>query len=133
MPPDLCDKEFAEEMTAERLVDPDENATSGRNGRRLISPKAGREWRRIAGRKNDWFDATVYAWAIGWHLETKLRLTPERWADLIADVHGEVKEPDLFDAAPSPLDRRVVRRGSGRAKDRAKANLARLNQKEPAE
>lgn len=101
MPPDLCDEEFAQEMTAERLVDPDEEARASvsRRARRLISPKAPREWKRIVGRKNDWFDATVYAFALAWHLEHKRRLTADRWADLLLEVHGRKPEPDLFEAA----------------------------------
>lgn len=120
--PDLCDEEFAKEMTAERLVDPDEDIQSAnRRARRLISPKAQREWKRIAGRKNDWFDVTVYALALAWHLEHKRRLTAERWADLLTTVHGVLQTPDLFEPegedlfaekapprrpAPKPADRR---------------------------
>lgn len=102
LPPDLCDEEFAKEMTAERLVDPDEDIKSSisRTGRRLISPRAPREWKRIVGRKNDWFDATVYAFALAWHLEHKQRLTAERWDDLLLAVHGRRPvEPDLFASA----------------------------------
>ncbi|MDG4895570.1 phage terminase large subunit family protein [Mesorhizobium sp. WSM4976] len=98
---DLCDEEFAKELTAERLVDPDEEAraTVGRRARNLISPKAAREWKKILGRANDWFDATVYAFAIGWHLRHKRRLNAVRWAELLLDVHGKPAEPDLFEAA----------------------------------
>lgn len=98
---ELCDEEFAKEMTAERLVDPDEEAraTIGRRARNLINPKAPREWKRIIGRANDWFDATVYAFALGWHLRHKRRLNAERWADLLLEVHGKRAEPDLFEAA----------------------------------
>jgi len=99
---DLCDEDFAKEMTAERLVDPDEEARASvsRRARRLINPKAGREWKKIVGRLNDWFDATVYAYALAWHLQSKRRLTLDRWADLIRDLHGVPDaEPDLFAAA----------------------------------
>lgn len=100
--PDLCDEEFARELTAERLVDPDEEAraTVGRRARRLIAPRAPREWKRIVGRKNDWFDTTVYARALAWHLEHKRRLTAERWADLLVEVHGRPASGDLFERGP---------------------------------
>lgn len=101
MSSDLCDADFAKEMTAERLVDPDEmlKESTSRRARHLINPKAPREWKKIVGRQNDWFDATVYAYALGWHLEHKQRLTAERWADLIIKVHGKTSEPDLFSAS----------------------------------
>lgn len=106
--PDLCDEEFAKEITAERLVDPDEEAraTISRRARRLIRPNAPREWKRIVGRPNDWFDATVYAYALAWHLEHKRRLNEARWADLLMTVHGQETAPDLFDAAASPFERK---------------------------
>lgn len=98
---DLCDEDFAKEMTAERLVDPDEEARAsvGRRARRLINPKAGREWKKIVGRANDWFDATVYAYALQWHLTRKMKLTLDRWNDLLVEVHGKPLEQDLFTAA----------------------------------
>lgn len=101
MAANLCDEEFAKEITAERLVDPDEEARASvaRRARNLISPKAPREWKRIVGRANDWFDATVYAFALGWHLRHKRRLNAQRWADLLLEVHGKPGEPDLFAAA----------------------------------
>ena len=101
LPPDFCDDEFAKEMTAERLVDPGEELRQAvnRRARNLINPKAKREWKKIAGRQNDWFDVTVYAFALCWHLETKRRLNAERWADLLVEVHGQPTEPDLFAAA----------------------------------
>lgn len=107
--PEICDEDFARELTAERLVDPDEEARASisRRARNLINPKAPREWKKIVGRQNDWFDATVYAFALGWHLEQKLRLTAERWADLLIDVHGRPAEPDLFASADEgPFARR---------------------------
>lgn len=100
LPPELCDEDFARELTAERLVDPDEEARASisRRARRLISPKAPREWKRIVGRKNDWFDTTVYAYALAWHLMHRRRLTNERWADLLKEVHGATAESGLLDA-----------------------------------
>ena len=102
---DLCDEDFAKELTAESLVDPDEEALSkpSRGKRKLIPSKAGRIWKKIAGRKNDWFDTTVYAFALGWHLERKLRLTAERWADLLVKVHGVPAEEDLFGHADTSV------------------------------
>lgn len=99
--PELCDEDFAREITAERLVDPDEEARAAvsRRARNLISPKAPREWKKIVGRANDWFDMTVYAFALGWHLEQKRRLNAQRWADLLLAVHGTEPEADLFTAA----------------------------------
>lgn len=97
---DLCDEEFAQEMTAERLVDPDEEikASTGKSRKRLITPKAGREWKKIVGRKNDWFDCTVYAFALAWHLEHKRKLTLDRWNDLLIELHGSEETPGLFAA-----------------------------------
>ncbi|MGQ2906730.1 MAG: phage terminase large subunit family protein [Aliihoeflea sp.] len=109
LPPDLCDQDFAMEMTAERLVDPDEEAraTISRRARRLINPKAAREWKRIVGRANDWFDATVYALSLAWHLEHKMRLTLDRWVDLLVKVHGAPAEADLFSGQPSPFEKKA--------------------------
>lgn len=97
---DLCDAEFAQELTAERLVDPDEEGKSPNSkARRLVPSRTSRKWTRIPGRKNDWFDATVYAFALAWQIEHKRRLTAERWADLILQVHGQPAEDTLFAAA----------------------------------
>lgn len=98
---DLCDQAFAEELTAERLVDPDEEAqtASSRRGKRLISARAGRVWKKIVGRKNDWFDVAVYARALAWHLTAKRRLNDDRWAALLVDVHGAPAAEDLFSIA----------------------------------
>lgn len=98
LPSDLCDEGFAQELTAERLVDPDEEARASlnRRSRNMISSRAPRAWKKIIGRKNDWFDTSVYALALGWYLEHKRRLTQERWADLLVEVHGKPNEPDLF-------------------------------------
>lgn len=98
---DLADEDVAKELTAERLVDPDENAqqAASRRGRRLIKPTAAREWLRIVGRKNDWLDVMVYAFALAWHLVHKRRLNADRWGELIVAVHGRVSETDLFAAA----------------------------------
>ncbi|MBB4042025.1 phage terminase large subunit GpA-like protein [Microvirga flocculans] len=95
---DLVDEDFAKELTAERLVDADEDAQSSNQRKRLIKANAKREWKKIVGRKNDWFDATVYADALAWHLEHKRRLNADRWADLLVQVHGQCAEPDLFEA-----------------------------------
>jgi len=108
---ELCDEEFAKEMTAERLVDPDEEAkaTITRRARRMIKTSAIREWKRILGRPNDWFDVAVYVTALAWHLEHKRRLNDARWAELLVAVHGVSVAPDLFEAAqklPSPFERK---------------------------
>ena len=105
MPPDLCDNSFAQEMTAERLVDPDEEALASpsRGKRKLISSKAPRKWKKIPGRQNDWFDATVYAFALAWHLEHKRRLTADRWADLLVQIHGKPSDEDLFALADANI------------------------------
>ena len=108
LPPSLCDEAFAREMTAERLVDPEERFGGNRKRQPMISPKAGREWKKLFGRHNDWFDATVYALALSWHLEHKRRLmSQDKWDALLAEVHGAASaSPDLFDpfetAKPSP-------------------------------
>ncbi|MBP2147941.1 phage terminase large subunit family protein [Xanthobacter flavus] len=101
LPADLTDEALAKELTAERLTEPDEEAlkSAGRAGRKLISPRAKREWKRLPGRANDFFDATVYAFALAWHLERRRRLTTQGWADLITQVHGAPPAPDLFTAA----------------------------------
>jgi phage terminase large subunit GpA-like protein len=102
LPPDLCDQEFAMELTGEKLVDEEEEARASvsRRARRMIKPKAGKKWMKIIGRKNDWFDATVYAFSLSWHLQSKRRLNLDRWADLVRDLHGETEqELDLFAAA----------------------------------
>lgn len=97
---DLCDAEFAQELTAERLVDPDEPMGGNAKKKRLVSPRAGREWRKLVNRKNDWFDATVYAFSLAWHLEHKRRLNADRWNDLILELHGgDPDDVDLFGAA----------------------------------
>ncbi|MER8503851.1 terminase gpA endonuclease subunit [Mesorhizobium sp. M1142] len=121
---ELCDDEFAKEMTAERLVDPDEEAraTVSRRARNLISPKAPREWKKILGRANDWFDTTVYAFALAWHLKHKRRLNAERWADLLTELHGKPAEPDLFEAAEDGPFKGKTRKADPERDARRKAN-----------
>ncbi|WP_319568366.1 terminase gpA endonuclease subunit [Cohaesibacter marisflavi] len=99
--PEICDERFVQELTAERLVDPEEELRNAvnRRARNLISPKAKREWKKIGGRKNDWFDVIVYSLALGWYLETKRRLNNDRWAELLLDVHGQPAPDDLFSVA----------------------------------
>lgn len=99
--PELCDESFAKELTAERLVDPDEIGTDSPNQkkRRGTKPAAAAEWMKLPGRQNDWFDVAVYAFALGWHLEKTRRLTADKWADLLVAVHGKTEEADLFTAA----------------------------------
>ncbi|UFW80012.1 terminase gpA endonuclease subunit [Rhizobium sp. SU303] len=102
LPADLCDEEFAKELTGEKLVDAEEEARASitRRARRMVKPKAGKKWMKIIGRKNDWFDATVYAYALGWHLQNKRRLNLDRWADLVRELHGTPEEEkDLFTVA----------------------------------
>ena len=102
--PSIVDEDFAKELTAERLVDPEETIQSARGRKsRLISPRAVREWKKLPGRKNDWFDCSVYATALGWHLERQRRLTGERWADLLVAVHGSESAPDLFSPPVDPF------------------------------
>lgn len=98
---DLCDEDFAKELTAERLVDPEEEMRNAvnRRARNLISPNAKREWKKIGGRVNDWFDVSVYAFALAWYEEIKRRLNDDRWASLLQDVHGQPANMDLFEVA----------------------------------
>lgn len=106
--PSICNEDFARELTAERLVDPEESIqTSVGRKARLISPQKAREWKKLPGRKNDWFDCAVYATAIGWHLERRKRLTLERWGDLLITVHGRLPGvEDLFSVAEeSPFEK----------------------------
>jgi phage terminase large subunit GpA-like protein len=116
--PHLCDEEFAKEITAERLVDPDEEARASinRRARRMIRPSAAREWKKILGRPNDWFDVTVYVTALGWHLEHKRRLNEARWAELLIAIHGQPSAPDLFEAAASPFERKSSETPAERSK-----------------
>lgn len=113
--PLLCDEEFAKEITGECLVDPEETAGARANHRtkRLIKPNAPRRWTKIPGRKNDWFDATVYALALGWHLEHKRRLNEKRWADLLVTVHGTVVEEQ--EPVASPFERKKASAGDREA------------------
>lgn len=100
LPATLCDEPFAKELTAEVLTEPEARLKSANSkARRMISARAKREWEKIPGRQNDWFDATVYAFALAWHLERRRRLTAETWNDLITLVHGTQPEADLFTAA----------------------------------
>ncbi len=91
---ELCDEEFARELTAERLVDPDEEARASSPPRpQPHQPEgAARVEEDHRRRANDWFDVTVYAFALAWHLERKWRLSAERWADLLVEVHGRSVE-----------------------------------------
>jgi len=107
---DLCDGDFARELTAEVLVDPDEEVRSSvnRRARHLVSPRARREWKKIAGRDNDWWDITVYAFALCWLVEARRRMTPEKWQALLLEVHGEDVADDLFTLAQtSPFEDRA--------------------------
>lgn len=110
LPATLADEAFAKELTAEVLTEPETRGRSA-NGtaRRLISARAKREWERLPGRANDWFDATVYAYALAWHLERRRRLTADTWADLITQVHGALPEPDLFTAPDDGPFKRTTR------------------------
>lgn len=103
LPADLADEAFVKELTAETLVDADEGA-AGTAGRRKahVRPDARRVWRKRVGRANDWFDVTVYAYALAWHLGCD-RVSAERWAELIADVHARPPEPTLFALAEDPF------------------------------
>ncbi len=105
LPPELADEAFIKELTAERLVDPDEEARKAvsRRARNLINPHAPREWKKIIGRQNDWLDVTVYAKALVWHLQHKLQLNEERWAELLRTVHGVSEMPDLFSMDSGPF------------------------------
>ncbi|PPQ42156.1 phage terminase large subunit family protein [Rhodopseudomonas palustris] len=105
---ELADEHFVKELTAERLVDPEQEsrANANKKTRSLVKPNAPREWQKLPGRANDWFDATVYALALAWHLEHKRRLNEVRWAELLLIVHGKPATPDLFDAAASPFERK---------------------------
>lgn len=118
LPPSLCDEAFAREMTSERLVDPEETISANARRQPMIKARAGREWKKLFGRQNDWFDATVYALAIGWHLEQRRRLTNlDRWDELLAAVHGSAAPPaDLFDPFETKSQPATQRRRIGREK-----------------
>lgn len=105
---ELADEHFVKELTAERLIDPEQErrANANKKTRSLVKPNAPREWQKMPGRANDWFDATVYAFALAWHLEHKRRLNEVRWVELLLMVHGKPATPDLFDAAASPFERK---------------------------
>ena len=106
MTSDLCDDDFAKELCGERLVDPDEDmrTATGRRGQRLLSPRAQKTWRPISGRKNDWLDVTVYAFALGWHLEHRMRLkTDAAWAARLLAVHGEETPAEDIDVESGPF------------------------------
>lgn len=111
---EIVTADFAKELTAERLVDPEEEARQSvnRRARRLINPRAKREWKKVAGRVNDWFDVTVYARALGWHVETKKRLgKDDRWTVLLEEVHAAPAAPDLLDAVNAdPFGRKPKRK-----------------------
>lgn len=104
--PDLADEAFIKELTAERLVDPDEEARNSvsRRARHLINPHAPREWKKIVGRQNDWLDVTVYAKALAWYLQARLRLDEQKWAELLLTVHGPQVPRDLFETGNGPFE-----------------------------
>ena len=124
LPGTLVDTDFAKELTAERLVDPDEAIrATARRGRKLLNPRAKREWRRISGRANDWFDVTVYAYALMWWLETKRRMNEERWKVLLDETHGGDAATDLFAVA----DETPFARAKGEKKPTAVELMRQLN------
>lgn len=102
--PDLADEPFVMELTAERLVDLEEEASRLPNRKRkhLVKPQSGREWRKVAGRANDWFDCVVYAFALAFWLGVD-RLTEAQWLVRLAEVHAAPPSPTLFDIALDPL------------------------------
>ncbi|MFP9138708.1 terminase gpA endonuclease subunit [Devosia sp. XGJD_8] len=104
--PELADEAFIKELTAERLVDPEEEARNSvkRRARHLINPHAPRQWKQIVGRPNDWLDVAVYAKALAWHLQHRLQLTEQRWVELLLAVHGEPKTEDLFETGGGPFE-----------------------------
>lgn len=108
--PELADENFIKELTAERLVDPDEEARNSvsRRARHLINPHKPREWKKIVGRQNDWLDVAVYAKALAWHLQARMRLNEQLWAELLLAVHGQPQTPDLFDSSNGPFEPKAV-------------------------
>ncbi|MCR6672190.1 terminase gpA endonuclease subunit [Devosia ginsengisoli] len=108
--PELADEAFIKELTAERLVDPEEEARNSvsRRARHLINPHAPREWKRIIGRQNDWLDVAVYAKALAWSLQARMRLDEKKWAELLLAVHGQMETPDLFNANNGPFEPQQV-------------------------
>lgn len=104
--PELADEAFIKELTAERLVDPEEEARNSvkRRARHLINPHAPREWKKIVGRQNDWLDVAVYAKALAWHLQARMQLNEQRWGELLLAVHGQPQTADLFDRSNGPFE-----------------------------
>lgn len=103
--PDLADEAFVRELTAEALVDLEEEAARApnRSKKHLVRPKARLAWRKLRhGQPNDWFDVFVYAYALAWRLGVD-DLTPAQWSALLARVHERPPPDTLFDLGLDPL------------------------------
>lgn len=121
---DLCDDAFVAEMTAERLVDEQEeaNLTLNRRSKKYVNPRAGKKWKKITGRANDWFDAICYAFALAWHLKNQKRLNSARWEALLTQVHGMSPERDLFSVAEATPFEKKAPQPSGPPKEKSTKN-----------
>ena len=103
--PDLADEGFVRELTAEALVDLEEEAAKApnRSKKHLVKPKARLAWRKLHhGRPNDWFDVMVYAYALAWRLGVD-DLSAAQWAAVLARVHERPPPASLFDIGIDPL------------------------------
>ena len=93
--PDWVGEDELKQLTAEALVDPRDYKPGAKRGA-LIKPGDHREWRKKPHQPNEGLDIAVGCRALAWG-EGAGRLSPARWREIAAEVHGaKPAEPDLF-------------------------------------
>lgn len=95
--PDWIGEDYARELTAEVLIDPQAEAKGKAKRALLERPGDHREWRKLPGRANEALDIVVGAKALAWQ-EGAGQISASRWDELVAAAHRPAKpsEPDLF-------------------------------------
>lgn len=109
--PDWIDEDYARELTAEVLINPQAEAKGKARLAAMMKPGDRREWRKKAHQANEALDIVVGARALAWFKQID-KLTAEQWARLAAERgQAETDEPDLFAANPIAAPARVAADG----------------------
>jgi phage terminase large subunit GpA-like protein len=95
--PEWIGEDYAKQLTAEVLFDPQAEAKGKAKRALLERPGEHREWRKLPGRANEALDIVVGARALAWQ-EGAGEIEEDRWAELVAQAHREKPQTaDLFD------------------------------------
>jgi phage terminase large subunit GpA-like protein len=95
--PSWIGDDYARQLTAEVLIDPQAEAKGKAKRALLERPGDHREWRKLPGRPNEALDIVVGCKALAWQ-EGAGQISASRWAELVAAAHRPPKPatPDLF-------------------------------------